>query len=74
MEPVSYTHLDVYKRQVRGFVTHAPDTVHIGTPREVFDNLRLDYEDTEFRARDETVRVIRYQSDNAVYDLSLIHI
>lgn len=55
--------------EVRGFVTHAPDTVHIGTPREVFDNLRLDYKDTEFRARDETVRVIRYQSDNAVYDI-----
>jgi hypothetical protein len=55
--------------EVRGFVTHTPDTVHIGTPREVFDNLRLDYADTEFRARDETVRVIRYQSDNAVYDV-----
>ena len=55
--------------EVRGFVTHAPDTVHISTPREVFDNLRLDYDGTEFRARDETVRVIRYQSDDAVYDI-----
>ena len=55
--------------EVRGFVTHAPDTAHIGTPRELFDSLRLDYKDTEFRARDETISVVRYQSDNASYEI-----
>jgi len=55
--------------EVRGFVTNASDTAHIDTPGAVYDKLRLDYQGTEFRPRDNTITVMRYQSDNAAYEI-----
>ncbi len=55
--------------QVRGFVTHAPDTAHVSTPRGVYDGLGLGYRDTEFRPTDNTVSAVRYQSDNAGHEI-----
>jgi len=55
--------------QIRGYVTHAPDTAHIDTPSGVYDSLRLDYPGSGFRASDNTVSVVRYSSENAGYDV-----
>ncbi len=55
--------------QIRGFVTSAPDTAHLGTPRELYDNLALDYSGSPFTPDADDITIVRYQSTNATYEI-----
>ncbi len=45
---------------VGGSQTRAADTAHLGTPDELFNGLRLDYDHTTFSLGQDSVHVIRY--------------
>lgn len=48
---------------MRGAVTIADDTSHLGTPGAIHDGLRLDYDSTPFTPNDANAHVIRFQAD-----------
>ncbi len=48
--------------QVRGSVTRADDTAHLGTPDALHDGLRLDYPRTTFHTGDASSTVIRFNT------------
>ena len=52
---------------IGGSVTRAEDTSHLGSPRDLHDGLRLDYENTPFSPGDDAVRVIRFRSGEDGY-------
>lgn len=52
-----------------GFVTHAPDTAHLGTPREIYDNLALGYSGTPFDPAMPSVPVVRGPLDNGSLEI-----
>ena len=66
---------------VGGSVTRASDTAHLGTPRDLHDGLRLDYQidrqmpdgttipkdDYQYRPHDESMRVMRFQTREENY-------
>jgi hypothetical protein len=49
--------------EIAGSISVADDTAHLGTPRDFFEALRLDYPDTPFAAHDSSAFVIRFQED-----------
>lgn len=54
--------------EVRGSVTRADDTGHLGTPQEIHDGLRLDYDNTPFRADDDSTHLIRFTTDDPRFE------
>ncbi|MFI2839737.1 hypothetical protein [Mycolicibacterium sp. PDY-3] len=50
---------------MRGAVTIADDTAHLGTPGMIHDGLRLDYDNSAFTPNDANAHVIRFQTDPA---------
>ncbi|TQK29300.1 hypothetical protein [Arthrobacter sp. SLBN-53] len=50
---------------MRGAVTIADDTAHLGTPGMIHDGLRLDYDKSAFTPNDANAHVIRFQTDPA---------
>lgn len=50
--------------QIYGFTARAGDVVEMGTPRQIFERLALNYEGTTFSRVDSEVTVVRYQTDN----------
>lgn len=50
---------------MRGAVTIADDTAHLGTPGMIHDGLRLDYDNSAFVPNDANAHVIRFQTDPA---------
>jgi hypothetical protein len=62
--------LDQYApNEVRGAVTVADDTSHLGTPRSINEDLRLDYDGTHHSTGDASTHVIRFQTDNPNFDI-----
>jgi len=62
--------LDRYApNEVRGAVTTADDTSHLGTPRDVNEGLRLDYDGTHHSPDDASTHVIRFQSDSPNFEV-----
>ncbi|MBD3923669.1 hypothetical protein IEZ26_03475 [Nocardioides cavernae] len=62
--------LDRYtSNEVRGAVTVADDTAHLGTPREINEGLRLDYDNTHHATSDTSTHVIRFQADNPNFEV-----
>lgn len=62
--------LDTYTaNEVRGAVTVADDTSHLGTPRSINEHLRLDYDGTHHSTGDASTHVIRFQTDNPNFDV-----
>jgi len=51
---------------ISGSVSVADDTAHLGTPRDFFEALRLDYPHTNFAADDGSAYVLRFQADPSV--------
>ncbi|MBZ5734430.1 hypothetical protein K8Z61_07965 [Nocardioides sp. TRM66260-LWL] len=51
--------------QIRGSISLADDTAHLGTPAAIHDGLRLDYSGTPFTRGDDSVHLIRFQRDPA---------
>jgi hypothetical protein len=52
------------KLQVKGSVTVADDTAHLGTPQALYDGLRLDYPGTHFAPDDSSSFVMRFRVDD----------
>lgn len=62
--------LDQYApNEVRGAVTVADDTSHLGTPRSINEDLRLDYDGTHHSTGDASTHVIRFQTDDPDFDV-----
>ncbi|NYE36590.1 exonuclease VII small subunit [Nocardioides cavernae] len=62
--------LDQYApNEVRGAVTVADDTSHLGTPRSINEDLRLDYDGTHHSTGDASTHVIRFQTDEPNFDI-----
>ena len=62
--------LDKYAAdEVRGAVTVADDTAHLGTPRDINEGLRLDYDGTHHSTGDTSTHVIRFQTDSPNFDI-----
>ncbi|MCY7402536.1 MAG: hypothetical protein LH477_16555, partial [Nocardioides sp.] len=62
--------LDQYApNEVRGAVTTADDTAHLGTPGQINEHLRLDYDGTHHSPDDASTHVIRFQTDNPNFDI-----
>lgn len=62
--------LDKYAAdEVRGAVTVADDTSHLGTPRSINEDLRLDYDGTHHSTGDASTHVIRFQTENPNFDI-----
>ena len=62
--------LDQYApNEVRGAVTVADDTSHLGTPRSINEDLRLDYDGTHHSTGDASTHVIRFQTDDPNFDV-----
>lgn len=62
--------LDQYApNEVRGAVTTAGDTAHLGTPGQINEQLRLDYDGTHHSPDDASTHVIRFQTDNPNFDI-----
>ena len=55
--------------EVRGAVTVADDTAHLGSPREINEGLRLDYDNTHHAPDDASTHVIRFQSDDPNFEV-----
>lgn len=55
--------------QVRGAVTVADDTSHLGTPRQINEGLRLDYTGTHHSTGDASTHVIRFQTDEPNFEV-----
>jgi hypothetical protein len=54
---------------VRGAVTDASDTAHLGTPQQLHDGLRLDYENSPYSPDDPATHVIRFQTDTPDFEV-----
>lgn len=52
---------------IRGFMTRAGDTSHLGTPQQIFDGLRLVYANTTFDAAAESYQVIRFRPEEGSF-------
>jgi hypothetical protein len=62
--------LDNYApNEVRGAVTTAGDTAHLGTPGQINEHLRLDYDGTHHSTGDASTHVIRFQTENPNFDI-----
>ena len=60
---------DFHVDSVRGAVTDAADTAHLGTPQQIHDGLRLDYEGSPYSPDDASTHVIRFQSDTPDFEV-----
>jgi hypothetical protein len=54
---------------IRGAVTHADDTAHLGNPQQIHDGLRLDYQDSPYSPGDSSTHVIRFQTDTPDFEV-----
>jgi hypothetical protein len=62
--------LDHYTaNEVRGAVTVADDTAHLGNPRDINEGLRLDYDNTHHAPDDASTHVIRFQADDPNFEV-----
>lgn len=59
---------DFNASEVRGSVTRADDTSQLGTPQQIHDGLRLDYDNTPFRADDDSTHLIRFTTDDPRFE------
>ena len=60
---------DFHVDSVRGAVTDAADTAHLGTPQQIHDGLRLDYDGSPYSPDDASTHVIRFQSDTPDFEV-----
>ena len=60
---------DFHVDSVRGAVTDAADTAHLGTPQQIHDGLQLDYEGSPYSPDDASTHVIRFQSDSPDFEV-----
>lgn len=60
---------DFHVDSVRGAVTDAGDTAHLGTPQQIHDGLRLDYEGSPYSPDDASTHVIRFQTDTPDFEV-----
>ncbi len=66
--------LDRYaSNEVRGAVTVADDTAHLGTPKDINEGLRLDYTNTHHSTGDASTHVIRFQADEPNFEVPRNH-
>jgi hypothetical protein len=65
----NYIHDNYAANEVRGAVTVADDTSHLGSPRSINEDLRLDYDGTHHAPDDASTHVIRFQTDNPNFDI-----
>lgn len=65
----NYIHDHYAADEVRGAVTVADDTSHLGTPRSINEDLRLDYDGTHHSTGDASTHVIRFQTDQPNFDI-----
>jgi hypothetical protein len=55
--------------EVRGAVTVADDTAHLGSPRDINEGLRLDYGGTHHSTGDASTHVIRFQAGEPNFEV-----